>query len=121
MFYEDKGTLSFDLTKKPDTALWNTMIGEGGAGGIANSFLVSVVLRSKPESFVENGNVLVRIVDGNKKKTIVERQFGSLSFGKEGILYKPIFVDDRVCEPITIVVQTKTETKSARLPFACGE
>jgi len=121
LFYENKGTWSFDLTKRPDAALWNTMIGEGDAGGSANSFLVSVVLRSKPDSFVENGNVLVKIIDDNKKKTIVEHRFGSLYFGEGGLLHKPILVEDRVCDPITIVVQTKTETKSARLPFACGE
>jgi hypothetical protein len=120
LFYENSGQLSDDLTKKKDLALWNTIIGEGDSGGPATAFLASVVLKSKPSSLVKR-EVVVTIMDDKKKAKVMERRFGGLSFGKDGLLVKPVLVENRTCSPTNISVSTGTSTKSVALPFECGE
>jgi hypothetical protein len=120
LFYEDSGLLSDDLTKKKDMALWNTIIGEGSSGGPAKSFLASIVLRSEPNSFLKQ-EVVVTIVDDRKKVKLMERRFGRLWFGKDGRLVKPVFVENRTCNPTTITVSIKRDSKQVTLPFECGE
>src|SRR5262245_25645280 len=57
LFYERSGKLSEDFTKVKDVSFWNTTIGEGTAKEPANSFLVSIVLRGKPTSFVDSESI----------------------------------------------------------------
>jgi hypothetical protein len=121
LFYEDSGQLSADdLTKRKDLALWNTIIGAGDAGGPARSFLVSIVLRSTPSSFLKR-EAVVTVTDDKKKTKVMERHFRGLLFGKDGQLVKPILVENQTCSPTTIRAVIGARTKSVTLPFECGE
>src|SRR6266481_247918 len=120
LFYENTGLLSDDFTKKKNLDLWNTTIGEGGSGGPARSFLASIVLRSKPNSFLKQ-EVVVTVMDDRKKVKLMERRFNGLLFDKEGQLVKPVFVENRTCSPTTISAGINKSTKQVALPFECGE
>lgn len=120
LFYEDSGQLSKDLTKKKDLALWNTIIGEGDSGGPARSFLASIVLRAKPNASVK-GEAVVTVTDDKKKVRVMERRFSQLNFEKNGLLVKPVLVENRTCSPTSITVSVGKSTKSVALPFECGE
>jgi hypothetical protein len=119
LFYEDSGQLSKDLTKK-ELALWNTIIGEGDSGGPARSFLASIVLRAKPNASVK-GEAVVTVTDDKKKVKVMERRFSQLNFEKNGLLVKPVLVENRTCSPTSITVSVGKTTKSVALPFECGE
>jgi hypothetical protein len=121
LFYENSGVLSEALTKIKDLTLWNTIIGEGSAKGPATSFLISVVLRGKPASFVKAERVVVTVFDESKKAKIVQRRFDSFSFDDEGRVIKPVFVEDNTCTPIRITARSKGDTKTITMPFKCGE
>jgi hypothetical protein len=121
LFYERSGTLSEDLTKLKKVSLWNTIIGEGDAKEPANSFLVSVEVRGKPESFNKGESIAVTVFDKAKKSMVMQRRFDGLLFGKDGRLVKPVFVENRTCAPLEITARGKSSVKTVTLPFACGE
>jgi hypothetical protein len=121
LFYERSGTLSEDLTKLKKVSLWNTIIGEGDAKEPANSFLVSVEIRGKPESFSKRESIAVTVFDKAKKSMVMQRRFDGLLFGKDGLLVKPVFVENRTCAPIEITARSKSGVKTVTVPFACGE
>jgi hypothetical protein len=121
LFYERSGTLSEDLTKLKKLSLWNTVIGEGDAKEPANSFLVSVDIRGKPDSFVKQESIAVTVFDKAKKTMVMQRRFDGLLFGKDGRLVKPVFVENRTCAPIEITARGKSGAKTVTVPFACGE
>jgi hypothetical protein len=121
LFYERSGTLSEDFTKVKDVSFWNTIIGEGIAKEPANSFLVSVVLRGKPASFVESERVVVTVFVESKKSKVLQRRFDSFLFGDEGRVVKPVFVENQTCAPIRISARSKANTKTMTLPFKCGD
>ena len=122
LFYEVSGTLSEDVTKTKDFHYLNTLIGEGDAKEPANSFHVTIFLSGKPESFDAKDSVTVTISDENPKKfKPVVRRISGLLFGQSGKLVKAIFVENRVCSPLTIKARAKQSEKSVKIPFACGE
>jgi hypothetical protein len=121
LFYESTGKLSADLAKVKDVSFWNTIIGEGFAKEPANSFLVSVVLRGKPASFVNSERVVVTVFDESKKSKALQRRFRSFLFSDEGLVVKPVFVENQTCAPVRISAQSKANTKTITLPFKCGE
>ena len=122
LFYEYSGALSDDLTKRKDLALSNTMTAEGDAKEPANSFLVSVAVKGQPETFDKGAALTVTVVTNNKRKAkVAAKAFSGILFGPEGRVVKAIFVNDRVCVPLTVTARLKSgSTKSVQLPFKCG-
>lgn len=117
-----RGTFSEDVTKTKDFHYWNTLIGEGDAKEPANSFLVTIFLRGKPESFDAKEFVTITITDENPKKFKPGvRRISGLLFGETGKLVKAIFVENRVCSPLTINARARQSEKCVKIPFACGE
>ena len=121
LFYENSGTLSEDLTKMKNVALWNTIIGEGDAREPANSFLVNVVLSGKAGSFDHTEKLVVTVFDETIKKSVVQKTFSSFLIEKSGRVIKPVFVENRTCSPIRITAKSKNSTRTIRLSFDCGE
>jgi hypothetical protein len=122
LFYEYDGTLSDDLTKRQELALWNTMIGEGDAKQPANSFLVTVTVKGAPESFDKAAVLAVTVTGDKRKNKVAEKVFSGILFGSEGRVVKPLFVHDWVCAPVTVTAKLKSgSSKSFNLPFRCGE
>ena len=124
LFYENDGTLSEDLTKRKELALFNTMTGEGDAKKPSSSFLVAVSVRGQPETFDKAAALTITVTTNAKRKSkVAEKAFGSgILFGPEGQVVKALFVHDRVCVPLTVTARLKSgATKTFNLPFKCGE
>ena len=116
LFKENTGTLSDDIvTNNP--GLWNVIIGDNQA----NSFLVSIVISGKPDSYDKNGAVVVSVFDDDTKRRVVKRSFRGFLFGKSGRTYKPILVDNLTCSRVRIVARSQAGEKSETVTFKCGE
>jgi hypothetical protein len=116
LFKENTGTLSDDIvTNNP--GLWNVIIGDNQA----NSFLVSVVISGKPDSYDRDGRVVVSVYDDDAKKLVVKRSSRGFLFGKDGRIYKPIFVENLTCSRVRIVARMRAGEKSETVTFRCGE
>ena len=116
LFKENTGTLSDDIvTNSP--GLWNVIIGDNQA----NSFLVSIVISGKPDSYDKNGTVVVSVFDDETKRRVVQRSFRGFLFGKDGSTYKPVLVDDLTCSRVRIVARMRAGGKSETITFKCGE
>jgi hypothetical protein len=116
LFKENTGTLSDDIvTNNP--GLWNVIIGDNQA----ESFLVSIVISGKPDSYDDKGFVVVSVYDDDKKKLVAKRTFRGFLFGKEGRTYKPVFVEHLTCSRVRIVARTRAGEKSETVTFRCGE
>ena len=123
LFYENDGTLSEDLAKRKDLALFNTMIGEGDAKKPASSFLVAASVRGAAESFDKAAALTITVTTDDKKKSrVAEKALGSgILFGSEGRVVKALFVPDRVCAPLLVTAKLKSgASKTLKLPFKCG-
>jgi hypothetical protein len=116
LFREGTGTLSDDIVAN-NPGLWNVIIGEQQA----NSFLVSVVVSGKPQSYDRDGTLTVTVYDDERKKRVVQRRFRGFLFGKDGRTYKPLLVDDLTCTRVRIVARTRGGAKSETVTFKCGE
>jgi hypothetical protein len=121
LFYELSGTLSDDLTKQKNLSLWNTLIGEGDAKEPASSFLVSVVILGKPDSYDKQRAVSVVVTDKTKKSVVMQRQFSGLAFDRSGRVVKALFVENRTCASIEITARSGDSVRTEALPFECGE
>ena len=116
LFKENTGTLSDDIvTNNP--GLWNVIMGENQA----HSFLVSIVISGKPDSYDRDGRVVVSVFDDDAKKRVVQRSFRGFLFGKDGRTYKPVLVDYLTCSRVRIVARTQAGGKSETVTFRCGE
>lgn len=116
LFKENTGTLSDDIvTNNP--GLWNVIIGDNQA----NSFLVSVAINGKPDTYDRDGRVVVSVFDDDAKKLVVRRSFRGFLFGKDGRTYKPVLVDHLTCSRVRIVTRTRVAEKSETVTFRCGE
>ena len=116
LFKENTGTLSDDIvTNNP--GLWNVIIGDNQA----NSFLVSVVISGKPDTYDRDGTVVVSVFDDETKRRIARRSFRGFLFGKDGRTYKPVLVDNLTCSRVRIVARTRVGEKSETVTFKCGE
>ena len=116
LFKENTGTLSDDIvTNNP--GLWNVIIGDNQA----ESFLVSVVISGKPDSYDDKRIVVVSVFDDDKKKLVAKRSFRGFLFGKEGRTYKAMFIEHLTCSRVRIVARTRAGEKSETVTFRCGE
>ena len=116
LFKENTGTLSDDIvTNNP--GLWNVIIGDNQA----ESFVVSVVISGKPDSYDRDGRVVVSVYDDDARKLVARRTFRGFLFGKDGRTYKPVFVEHLTCSRVRIVARSRAGEKSETVTFRCGE
>ena len=112
-----------DLTDG-QTALWNTIIGEGDAEHPATAMLVKVVLTGP--SFANQAGKLV-VVAKEGKRTLVKQTFPIEDYFEERTpsITLPLLVTGVGCEEITVTATLSGKGKkgaaTAKVPFACGE
>lgn len=121
LLYDYSGTLSVDLTKERNLALWNTVISGGSLKEPASDVLVTVVLLGVKETFDEKANVVVTVFDDDKKRKIAERKFDGVLYGENARAVKALFLPDRTCTPLRIVARNARSNRSVTVPFRCGE
>ena len=116
LFKENTGTLSDDIVAN-NPGLWNVIIGDNQA----ESFLVSIVISGKPDSYDRDGRVVISVFNDDAKKRVAQRSFRGFLFGKDGRTYKPVFVEHMTCSRVRIVARMRTSEKSETVTFRCGE
>ncbi len=124
LYYEGSGKLSDDILASGENTLWNTIIGEGGAGAPSNFTLVTVEVVGKD---VPIGAVKVQITArGYKAKIVGQRTMDVSIYDKTTRFLAPLFLYDTGCDEIEVTAKligkgvTKTTAKAV-IPFKCGE
>jgi hypothetical protein len=123
LFYSDRGSLSDNLLARPNLALWNTIIGEGDAGGRSTATLIVVEVTGQPDSY--GGKRRVELAVSTERKEILRRQLSFGVVGNQGHAYVGFWLYETGCEPLRISTallgQPDPSRRVATLPFHCGE
>lgn len=115
--YQTTGALSEDLLQTPSFAIWNTVIGEGGAKEPAQDILVSAVLKSGNAEDL-TGKLTLAVISGRK---LLSRHTFHGGLMKHGQLVQSILLHDATCGTIRIEARYGTQRKAATLDMPCGE
>lgn len=124
LFYDGKGTLSDNILAQKDLTLWNTIIGEGSAGGASNSTLITVEVSGKD---VAVGGVKVEVVaTGHKNKVLGKTVMDVALYDDKTRFYAPLMLTNTGCDPVKVTVRLvgKGAPKgrvAKTIPFQCGE
>lgn len=126
LFLEKSGKLSDNIvgTKK---IFRNTVIGEGDAGEPADSVMVTITFEGSKNSRASDkvasalGQVKVTQSTKQGKKILMNRVFGGMLFGDNGLSHKAFIVDAATCAPLEIEAKIGRSTKTANIDFSCGE
>ncbi|HAH08797.1 MAG TPA: hypothetical protein DCL48_01705 [Alphaproteobacteria bacterium] len=124
LFYESEGTLSDNLFKQKDLALWNTIIGEGTGGGRSSSTLVTVEVTGKD---VPMGDVKIEVVaTGDKGKVLGKTVTDVMIYDNSTKFFAPLWLGNTGCEAIKVSAKItgknyKAAPVTKTIPFACGE
>jgi hypothetical protein len=122
LFYTDKGTFSRDLIARP-MDLFNTVIGEGGAGGSSNATLVVADVRGEGGSYVPDRKVQLTVTENGR--TTFQRAEETSVLNADGHTYVGFWLYDTGCRRIRLSARIQGQQPStpvtATIPFACGE
>jgi hypothetical protein len=124
LFYDGKGTLSDDLFAMKDLSLWNTIIGEGSAGGASNSTFITVEVSGQN---VGVGDVDIEVIATGSKKKVLGRTVMSVSlYDNKTKFYAPLMLTNTGCDEVLITARLKGKgapkgAVTKTIPFACGE
>ena len=122
LFFSDRGTFSPDILAHPVT-LWNTIIGEGGAGGASNATLVVAVVRGEAGTYVPTRRVELTVTAGGRE--IFKRAEETSVLNTEGRTYVAFWLYGTGCRRLRlsarILGQTPSTPVTAIIPFDCGE
>ncbi len=124
LYFHKTGTFGDRDLTDGQTALWNTIIGEGDAGMPSTTMLVKVELGG-PTFANQDGKVVVVAKVG--KKTLAKQTFAIVDYFEEGghTITLPMLVTGVGCDEITLTATLSGKGKkgaaTAKVPFACGE
>lgn len=118
LFLTRDGTLSDNVAAGSDVNLWNTVIGEGGAGP-ANDVLVIVTVAAEPNSYVD-APLVIEIAGADGKK-VAERKIEGLLLGDAGTVSQAVYLQDSTCNALTVRATIGKSSATNEVPFACGE
>ena len=123
LFFSDRGTFSDDLLKRKNLELWNTIIGEGGAGGPSSATLVVVEVSGAPGSYPDSRRVELAV--RTARREIFRRQSSLGVLGPDGHVYAAFWLYDTGCEELRVSTallgQAEPTRRVATIPFHCGE
>ena len=119
LYYHDTGTLSEPVT--PQTALWNTIIGEGDAQEPSTSTLVDVIVEGEAGTFEVGSRVQLIVKNSSTDEVIAElgKDVGVLS--DAGLSHIAFWLPNTGCEPLRIIASTGATSMEIHVPFECGE
>jgi len=112
LYYADTGEIGKeDITKAPDGALFNTVIGEGLAGRPSNTTLLVIEISGPSFASKDVGTLLVKaVVDDSPAKTVVlERSVDLNNYYQENRrkILIPVFLYQTGSLPITVTATLK--------------
>jgi hypothetical protein len=125
LFYEQKGTFSRDILAKPEMSLWNTIIGEGGAGAPSSSTLVMVEVTGKGGVDAPTPLRKVELTASTSTKVILKRATEIGLLEESGKFYGAFWLYDTGCDRVKlsarIIGQAQPSVMTRVIPFECGE
>jgi hypothetical protein len=125
LFYEQKGTFSRDMLAKPEMTLWNTIIGEGGAGSPSSSTMVLVEVTGKTPGDAPTPLRKVELTATASGKVLLKRAVDIGLLEETGKFYGAFWLYDTGCDRVKlsarIVGQTQPSALTRAIPFECGE
>ena len=120
LWYQNEGRLSDDIAPPRDITLWNTVIGEGGAGGIANDALFTVRVRVPGDEANLTQPVTLTAIDAHGK-VLAKRTVAFYLTSSTGANL-PLWVRDVACAGrVTFTARVGTIERKAVMNFDCGE
>lgn len=124
LYYKSTGELSDDLlARDPAFVGWNTVIGEGDAGGPAEDLLVAVTLsqvNGEDAAFLEDTLELWVTDEGGGE--IARRDFEGLLVPYQGGVANPLWLSNVGCAGLLeFHARFRGQEKSAFLRLDCGE
>jgi hypothetical protein len=125
LYYEQKGTFSRDILAAPEMTLWNTIIGEGGAGSPSGSTMVVVEVTGKAEGDGPSPPRKVELTATASGKVLLKRAVDIGLLEETGKFYGAFWLYDTGCNRIKlsarVVGQTQPSAMTKFIPFQCGE
>jgi len=126
LFCDRTAEFTEDVIGEDPPVLWNTIIGEGGAGCASSSTFVLVILQGPTDKYLGDTTVefLARVAD-EESTALVERATRLGTSRPDGFSFLPFWIYDTGCTPIDLyawVQGNRTETeRHERINFMCGE
>jgi len=113
LFYVDQGTFSDNLIDNPNhQSLWNTIIGEGDAGGSATDVFIMVKFTGAPESYAYRQ---IHLTATAGKKVILNRTSSTHILNDKGEGYAGFLVYDCTMEPLKLRAEITGQTAKAAI------
>ena len=123
LFYSDRGTFSGNILADTSKSLWNTVIGEGDAGGPSTSTLVVVEVTGAPGSYEPERSVeLTATAEG---KVLLRATQPAAILNQRGKMYAGFWLPDTGCRRVRLAARMRGQTRASEMkreiPFECGE
>ena len=120
LFMADTGQFSEPVPEK--SLLWNTIIGEGDAGGSSSSTLVKVLVSGPPGKFDKRATVSLKVAkpDSGERPAALNKSLGV--FNAEGRQYVAFWLANTGCEELLVSARVGAgKSVDQTIPFKCGE
>jgi hypothetical protein len=123
LYLEGSGKLSDDLLKIKDAKLADLPRGEGVFGEPANTVIFNISLLGAKNTLPKHANAIATIVTTNRtgQRRTETRPLLGFVFNSEGVLNRPIIVENATCSKVEIEVKSRGVSKRAALEFTCTE
>lgn len=123
LFYNTSGKLSDDLLARVQPFVgWNTIIGEGPAGGAATDLMVDVKLLGNGTDEQSIDDPLEIWVTDRTGKTLAKRTVAYLLVPYRGAVHNALWLRDVGCAgKLTLNARFRKQLKTASLALDCGE
>jgi hypothetical protein len=99
LYFEGSGKFSDDVLESGEPTLWNTIIGEGGAGAPSNFTLVTVEVQGKDVAVARSK---CRSARGYKRKIVGQRTIDVSLYDEKTKFFAPLWLYDTGCDEIEI-------------------
>jgi hypothetical protein len=120
LLYSNSGALSRDIAPPAKFSGWNTIIGEGDAGGSASDVLVTVTLTS-PAGQLNVDTPLLVSARSAAGKVLAQRKITNILIDN-GKAFEFVLLPDATCAgKVTITATLGQQTRNAVLALDCGE
>jgi hypothetical protein len=121
LVFEDKGTLSENIVGSKRT-FFNTVAGDGEAGGMAHDILVDVLIAgADPTPAGEKSAIKATYVRPGQHNAVINRTWTTFYFAQNPVIHEFVYLEDATCAMVQIEAHAAKSIKTATLKFDCGE
>ena len=121
LFYAHTGALSENIVGSK-RVFFNTIIGEGGAGGPAGHVLIDLVLVNTAGGEVPSSATLKVSWRALGKDTSLTRSYNNSNYQEGEVRHESVLIENATCAPVKIEASGgKAPAKVVTLKFGCGE